>query len=489
MSDSEEPVSKRLRQRKEVVKPKSAIEEFLSKLNPAPENAPSNSLLHLDDKCLAKLFEYFDADTLCTMANTCKRFRATAEKVFSEQYKNFKCPRRYDTSKVRRVIRKFGSFINSFVSDDLHGLEPSIIAALVKYCRPNLRKLSLAQTEIDCKLIRPLFPQLKDLTLDTCDFVGNPKSLFEICWNLEYLYFDPGAEGDDINFLVQKYPKLKGLAIDCNPPMDDIIYPMLESNPQLKNLTLMAIADDDLISNVVECTKNLEQLTIRPGGMFKEPEEQTKRGLTQLAKLRKLTHLTLDASYEAYAELIGPLADAMSKAKARAPFEKLDLSGVYIDSKDIPSICKLVTLKRLLLNDMRNVTDTDLISLTASLPLLAELQLYFGYGIDKAITVDTLVQMIENAKDLEFLALIGIRNLRINQTAFEKMLDTVPVERKKLTIHVIGCKTTTNVNVPENIRNSNEKRLVIVHTEDDDNRCPCQRCEEEYINSFKEGEK
>lgn len=153
MSDSEEPICKRLRQRKVAIKPKSILEEYLATLNPKPENAPSNSLLRLDDKCLAKLFGYLDLEALCTMANTCKRFRTTAEKVFAEQYKDFKCPRRYDTSHLRRVIRKFGQFIASFVSSDLFGLESSVVAALLKYCRPNLRKLSLIQTQIDCKLI------------------------------------------------------------------------------------------------------------------------------------------------------------------------------------------------------------------------------------------------------------------------------------------------------------------------------------------------
>lgn len=322
-----------------------------------------------------------------------------------------------------------------------------------------------------------------------CDFVGNPKSLFDVCWNLEYLYFDPGDKGDDFDFLVREYPKLKGLTLDCNPPMNNVIYSMLESNPKLRKLTLLAIVDDNLISYVVETTKHLEQLAIRPGGMFKEPEEQTKRGLIQLAKLKKLTNLTLDASYEAYAELIGPLADALTKAKTRAPMEKLDLRGVYIDSKDIQSICKMTTLKRLLLNEMRNVTETDLISLTANLLSLVELQIYLVYGVEKVMTVDGLVQMIKNTKNLEFLDLIGIRNLRIDQAAFEKMLHALQNERKKLTMQIIGCKTTTSVNVPENIRKDNDKRLVIVHTEDYENRCPCNRCEEEYSNSPEENEK
>lgn len=118
--------------------------------------------------------------------------------------------------------------------------------------------------------------------------------------------------------------------------------------------------------------------------------------------------------------------------------------------------------------------------MTKNLPLLVELQLYFGYGIEKVVTVDGLVEMIQNAKHLGFLALVGVRNLRIDQAVFEKLLNVVQIENEELTINIIGCKTTTSFNVPENIQKANAKRLVIEYEEDDDNRCGCKHCEEGY---------
>lgn len=486
---ADEPISKRLRQRSDVIDPQpgtSASQQqqqprstHQPESNPAPENAPPNSLLRLNEKCLTKLFKYLDAETFATMANTCKRFRITAEKVYPEMHKEFKFTGLHGNSEMRRVIRKFGQFITSFDAGDAHfyGADSIDVEAIVKYCRPNLRKLSLVQAKIKCNVIKPLFPQLTDLSFDMCDFVGDANDLFENCPNLEHLFFEPGTENDSCAFLVRNYSKMDGLAIDCAYPAYMIVYPMLKLNPQIKYLTLMALADDHFISHVVECTKNVERLRIRPHVMAKRPQGQTKGGLVQLAKLKKLTHFTMDVGYEEYAELIGPLADAFSKANV--PLEKLDFCDVYIDSKDIKSINKLKTMKRLLLNEMRNVKETDLISLTANLPLLVELQLYFGYGIDKVITVDGLVEMIKNAKHLGFLALMGIRNLRIDQEAFEKVLNAVQIQQEELTIHINGCKTTTSFNVPENIQKANAKRLVIVHEEDDDNRCGCKQCEDQ----------
>lgn len=210
--------------------------------------------------------------------------------------------------------------------------------------------------------------------------------------------------------------------------------------------------------------------------MAKRPQCQTEEGLVNLAKLKHLKCLTMDVGYEEYAELIGPLADAF--AKANVQLEKLDLSDVFVTPKDIKSINKLKTLKYLVLDQVKNVKEADLIPLTSNLPLLVQLQLYFGYAIVKAFTVDGLVKMIQSAKHLGFLALMGVRNLHIDQAAFTKLLEVVQIQQEKLTIHIVGCQTTTSLNVPENIRRANAKRLVITYEKDDNVRCGCEQCED-----------
>lgn len=78
----------------------------------------------------------------------------------------------------------------------------------------------------------------------------------------------------DSNYPLQK---MDGLAIDCGYPAFMVIYPLLELNPQIKYLTLMAMADDYFIAAVAEHTKDVERLRIRPHLMAKRPREQTKR--------------------------------------------------------------------------------------------------------------------------------------------------------------------------------------------------------------------
>lgn len=268
---SGEPISKRLRQRSAVIDPQpgtsTSQQQQLQRqsthqpeVNPSPENAPPNSLLRLTDKCLSQLFERLDAAALCVMANTCKRFRVTAETVFAEKHKNYIFTGIDGSSGLRRVVRKFGQFITSFDGSDafFYGNDTTDMEAIAKYCRPNLRKLNLFQAKIKCHVIKPLFPQLTHMAFDMCQFSGDATDLFEHCPNLEQLFFEAGEEPESCRFLVRNYPKMEGLAIDCGYPAYMIICPLLKMNPQIKFLELMAMADDYFISAVVDYTKNVE---------------------------------------------------------------------------------------------------------------------------------------------------------------------------------------------------------------------------------------
>lgn len=92
-----------------------------------------------------------------------------------------------------------------------------------------------------------------------------------------------------------------------------------------------------------------------------------------------------------------------------------------------------------------------------------------------AITIDDLVNMIKNAKHLEFLALVDVRNIRIDQAVFKywfkQLLNLVQIEKEELTINISGCKTTTSFNVPENIQKANAKCLVIEYEKNETNQC------------------
>ncbi|XP_055304390.1 uncharacterized protein LOC129569531 [Sitodiplosis mosellana] len=486
MADSDEPISKRLRRRKDATEPETLKSSTTSatksptksstKSSPSPEEAltqenVSDSLLCLTDNCLQKLFERLDIESLCQMANVCKRFRPISERAFSERHKKFVFEGRSCKNSVfRRVLCKFGHLITSIDASEAHFApgEKLDVNAIAKYCTNNLEKLIVSDTTIDCGVVKPLFSRLKHLDLTMCDFTGNKIDLFKNCPNLEVFGFqanfgdsEPLDYHRSIGFVVQKYPKLESLAFDSSFIAVDACFRLLALNPQIKTLEITAPPEDIYIQRVVQYAKNVEVLAIQPGFWSNTAEIQTRKEFLQLGQLKKLKKLYLSASDEPYSKLAAPLSDAF--AKNNVPIECLSLREFTIGSKEIKSILKLKAMKFLSLDEVGNVTDADLVPLNKELPLLENLQLYFGTKAKTPITADGLTKMVKDGKHLEYLGLVDIKNLKIDKKAFDDLLKAAQSRgnEKTLTIEIIGNKKTTSFNVPEDVQRDGGKHLKI----------------------------
>lgn len=426
----------------------------------------SSSLYGLSDECLQEIFERLTVGSLCQMANVCKRFRQIAEKAFAHKHKEFTLKGKWTNSLLRRALSKFGNVITSIDASEAYFEDEMDTDSIAKYCPSKLEKLTLQRAKINCAAFKPLFVRMKELVLDSCDFVGDKMNLFTGCTSLEYLYFD--SNEDSCEFVAQKYPKLFGLSFDPNYSSFYPFFKLLPLVPQIKQLRILTMPDDIYISSVVQSTKSLELLTIEPGMMSSTPEIQTKQVFLQLAELKQLKKLQLYAGWETYAKLVAPLMDAFTKRKVA--LDELNLREFKIGSKEIKAICNLKTLEELSLHTIGNVTNADLLSLS-ELPLLTDLVLHFGHRSTAAsLSVDTLIKMVQSAKQMSGIALVGVRKLKIDQKEYEILLKAAESRNvgTKLTIQIVGCKKTTGFNVPENIQRKNIDRLKIVYDADDD---------------------
>lgn len=485
MSDTEQPIAKRLRKRSDNNTPHASIHSrriesqstIASSSNENHGQQQSDSLLQLSDECLQKLFAHLKIESLCEMTNVCKRFRKIAEQVFAQKHKEF-VVKNYDCkmSTFRRVLCKFGHLITLIDAFDAYfAIDNYDAAPITKYCPKNLEKLSVQNAQINCALFKPLFSRLKGLELNSCDFIGNANDLFKSCSMLENMYFE--ANEHSCNYVVQAYPKMTGLVFDSNFSSSIAFLHLLPMNPQLKHLHIMTMADDTYIDAVTRCTKNLERLRIRPGFMSSTPEIQTRKVFLRLAKLNKLKKLSIDAGYETYGKLLAPLIDAFVKGKVA--LEELDVRDFEIGSKEIKSIAKLNTLTLLWLDTIESVLTSDLVSLTTNLPLLNNLRLHskLSNRSTAPMTINGLIEMVKAAKKLEYLIFDGMRNLNINQKEFAALLKAVQSRgaEKRLLIQIIGCKSTTSFTVPETIQKACAKELKFVYM-DDQGECECDEC-------------
>lgn len=487
-ANDDQPVGKRLRRHRTAATttsqpptPTPSTSTAKSQRTPASKSRngspPSSSLLQLNDKCLQAVFERLDVETLCHMANVCHRFRAVAEQTFAQKHKQFKLNgSNARISIYRRVVRKFGHLMQSFDASNAYFDNPSGfgIDVLAKHCSNNLDELQLRNVTIDCDAAMPLFRRLKKVDFTMCDFTGKtePRRLFASMHKLEHLGFD--SKGS-CSFLAQTFPTLEELSFDVNYPAYVTFFQLLAMNPQLRHLIIFGLPEDIFISAVVKSTKSLERLMIIPGGMTSTPEIQTRAGLTQLSKLKKLKKLSLNAGEELYAKSLGPLMDAFAKEKIQ--LDQLQLSEFSIRSKDIKSILKVKTMEIMVLGTIEQANEADVIAMATEMPKLSTLHLYFGSKVKNPISINGLMEIVKNRKKLNYIALIDVQNLKIDQKAFQSLLKVARDRRdsgvggrndeKRLFIDIYGNKKTTSFNVPDAMRKSGKGILEIRYSNED----------------------
>lgn len=393
----EEPIAKRLRRRKSP--------------SPRPSTTRSNeddqneSSIALNNDCIWEIFRYVDIETLCTMANVSKQFRAISEQIFQNRYKAKVIDTlsyRNGISTFRRILCKFGPLILSL--NVRHGDYENAVNAdeIAKYCQ-NLQFLRLGYEKIDCAATEPLFTNLKGLMIDSCQFTGNVSQLFANCARLEYLFFFRCDLKTNQNVLVHHFPNLNILRLDGKEFSHATFAAFLAKNPKLRCFCVDMLPNDECITSIVDSTPNLEVLEFQGAWIMSEPKNHTKDGLLKLARLTKLRKLVLNTAYNAYTDSVTPLLDAFANAKIC--MEHLTLKGFKINAQTIQILAKLRAIKTLKLDFIENITESDLMPLANELPSLKKLDITTSVfermlGQPRVKMTSAFIDAIANAKIL-----------------------------------------------------------------------------------------
>lgn len=424
----------------------------MSKCSPFPDelesfdDIPMDSMLSLNDHCLSKIFKMLDIETLCRMSGVCRRFRAIAEDVFRLYLSDITFKYCYEKNLYRRMLCKFGHLITSI--DDETKFDVDVIS---KYCQPNLKHLKINYATINCDLMQPTFRQLKSLDLEHCQLIGDVNRLFGNYLQLEKIKLfnsDFGAI----------FPKLQefSMQISFDSTKFDMFCEFLKLHSQLKKLHIGFDSEDKWISEIVQNTPNLEQLEIYFDFPNSESDVQTKDGLFELVKLRKLKHLKLDFGDSSYGQFACLLMESFAFAKV--PIEETILCHFEVTSSDIPVICKFKSISELVLYGQ--LFENDLISLATKLPKLTHIFIYN----ELSLTASGLIKLVTVGKRLESIGLCDVKDLHIDEFVFKALVSAVQDGDSKngLVISFDGSLMETNFDVSQTLTGSNLEILRIL---------------------------
>lgn len=79
---------------------------------PPDQDSPSNILNALNDNCLQRIFEYLPIEYLCSVADTCKKFKVNVQQISQVHFDNY-TPATDSLFCLESLLRNFGSKVKS----------------------------------------------------------------------------------------------------------------------------------------------------------------------------------------------------------------------------------------------------------------------------------------------------------------------------------------------------------------------------------------
>ncbi|XP_037037774.1 uncharacterized protein LOC119075441 [Bradysia coprophila] len=300
-------------------------------------NKTGTNLADLNEYCLLDIFscDYLTPADLSSLADTCKRFKQIAERVFPKQFgiisEKYLIGRETSDSKskyfrqksIESILKNFGFRLSTFKLDETN---EDVVSLIAKYCS----KVHLTRLEIHgmksiegVRLqLQSIFNRLLKLSVNNCDFRGTSPDI--TCDALIELRITESTGCGPI--LTKTFPNLErfiyrydSMWSKISDDNTSIIVAFIENHRHLKTLQLIGSSiycNSELVDAIGNSGQELEVLTLqslmRPKISFDVPN---------LLSLPKLWRLDLDINFENYNQIIALLQASPVLREVKLYFE------------------------------------------------------------------------------------------------------------------------------------------------------------------------
>lgn len=380
-------------------------------------NKTGTYLQDLNDYCLLEIFssDLITPKELCSLAETCKRFKQLTQRVFPkkfgieccrvDKYKFQLTTKDYDwgyftVRGVERILKNFGQHLSTLTLRDM-----DVAKLAAKYCGDvTLRRLQIYKLESIEGLavcLNTIFQRLPALTVDCCDFRKDVTSNDLNCDSLielEILY----TLGCDA-VLKHTFPNLERLTLNGYATFGtdyiNILFDFVRRHRQLKAIKLAGLCDEGLcdrvplLSVINNCCKELEELTLE---CFLNWETSTiVSTMENFAKLKMLdVEFACCSKYSHIVPLLNQGLQSLETIKIMSAFKMSrhffdalsqqpnlrELYLTYCPIKNVPWT-KLTRLRKVYLHELSEFNTTDLLNIVRDLINLKILECYVDHVV------------------------------------------------------------------------------------------------------------
>lgn len=354
-------------------KPKSAAPKSKAAASKPPQS--KIPIPELGDECFGKIFSYLNPNEFCAVKETSRRFASLADIRFQKEFgdKDFVFSPKFDKklSRTAHVMPpKFWSLFGKFITKlDVHMNNGADAAEHWKgICENCVNLTDLSVLYCDLKLFQPndfaaqdhqltalhiacFFSQDEDYSR-FIRYFGNMEQL-----GVQYIHNNSVR----CEFLRHNYPRLKEVAfesIEANANFNEFI----RLNPQLEKVYAHRCAlEYDCLDAIVQHCSNIYSLSIQCDASKGNYAEKIDR-LSGLAALKELQFNCSDDSQ-------GSAAAAIKSLARKNSIETLGLTGGRMDVDLCRALCKMKSLKTLILVGFEDVSANSLKKLVCELEL------------------------------------------------------------------------------------------------------------------------
>lgn len=414
--------------------------------------------LNLNDDCMVTIFEHLSQIDLCHVRNVCRRFAPLAETAFeyvlkrkpewnkivmaeTDWYKLIM--NESSTSDARRIVYKFGHLFRSI--HVVGNTDSNILQRLTE-----ITSLTLERVTIDRKMVRALsaVTHLKTLDLVDCTFLINKDNT-----SLSYK-----------SLLLTRLTFQKVL-----PPLY-VFTKLLQCTQRLRCLGLPIDLPDGYIKDIGKHAKKLPELIIFVNDNSVAATVPNMLGI--LKSVKKLTvsgHKTLGMCATTIIDGIKPNLPQLIH---------LEVKGFSFTRMTFNSMSEMKNIRHLTLMGMFTCEKTEFVSMVASLPHLSNLTFSLESCCSlkcerRDVEFNVMKDIVEAGTELNVLKLLCVRELRIDEKGYAKLLDAVKSasRKEKLAVEIAGCGKTTSFDVPMHVQKTNEPYLRIDYSVDKSGSC------------------
>lgn len=236
--------------------------------SPPDQSAPLNILNALNDKCFVNVFTHLSLADLCSVADTCIRFKMNAIQSYSLKFADA-MPDVYDLCGFESLFRNFGNKIKALslnAGKKIHpqtlNVYPLILNTYYSGGDGQLQKLELSHCHFEnfwFERLRPIFVNLKHLSLERYPNID----VVEYCENLTTLnLWNIQVENIPNETIMKQIAKLETLTFyGCQIPKH--FFDAMEMSETLKILKVNYVPEIPSVQTVCLKFPVLEELSLQ----------------------------------------------------------------------------------------------------------------------------------------------------------------------------------------------------------------------------------